>query len=158
MATLENEFMNEISTQISDCVEQNTFERFVNILNECKLRGIDLNNIRNDLGYNLLVQPCLKNKPLFLRELLDRGVDINAVDNENSTALHAAVANGSTDCVKILLEYWPDISIKDTYNERPCTARDYANSISQYDIEMRNLLDEYEDLIECLLVKGVVGE
>lgn len=158
MATFGKKFMNKMFTQISDCVNQNAFERFVEILNECKLRGIDLNSIRNGTGYNLLVQPCLKNKPLFLRELLDRGVNVNAVDAENSTALHAAVANGTVECVKILLEYWPDISIKDTYNERPYTAREYANGNSQYDIEMRKLLDEYEESAECLSVKEVVEE
>jgi ankyrin repeat protein len=49
----------------------------------------------------------------ILQVFLDRGVDINCGDVNNTTALHAAAANGETDCVSFLLRKGADPNVCD---------------------------------------------
>lgn len=168
--TFENKFLRgEISVdvfntlegnQLVDYIDQNNFERFMETLRECDLRGVNFNNIRNEWGDTLLTKPCIQNKHNFLRELLKRGINVNTVDKENSTALHAAVANGSVECVKALLEYLPDTSIADTYHNKPHIARDYVSNMyrSETECKILSLLDEYEESNDPLLIKDAVYE
>ncbi|KAF5125249.1 Ankyrin-1 [Metarhizium anisopliae] len=51
--------------------------------------------------------------------MLEAGVDVNAVDEENRTLVGCAIAAGHEDMVRTILEYRPDLDIRDV-NE--CTA------------------------------------
>src|SRR5436305_2057973 len=52
-----------------------------------------------------------------VRDLIDKGADINERDSFNSTALHYAVTKRNGEMVDLLLERGADVSVKDTAGE-----------------------------------------
>lgn len=153
--TFENELLN-VRNQLLDSIRNEDIQRVREICDACDAKGIDLNNVKDTLGYSLLIRPCVYNRPLILRELLKRGVNVNATDKDGGTALHTAVFNGFVDCVKVLLEFGADITITQQYEDKPYTARDYA--VDNKDDRILALLDEYEEFTDPLLVKEAVYE
>jgi ankyrin repeat protein len=66
----------------------------------------------NDQGYNWLMYVCKKSNHLFLNLILeDKSCDINLQNAEGWTALHIAIEENSTKCVKLLIKYGCDINI-----------------------------------------------
>ena len=62
--------------------------------------------------------------PKIVKNLLDEGADVNALDGQNHPALFWASFNGHTEVVKNLLKYGADVTIKDN---RGHTALYWAN-------------------------------
>ena len=52
----------------------------------------------------LVVQCCINNAELMFRLLLDSGADVNALDTENWSPLHAAAACGRVSFCEALCE------------------------------------------------------
>jgi len=54
--------------------------------------------------------------------LLNQGIDINATDDRNNTALHWAVGQMRLEAVKLLVENGADKSLKDNFGRTPLDA------------------------------------
>ena len=63
-------------------------------------------------GHTPLMQAALDGNTEIVRELLNRGADINQRDDNGRTALMFAVINGHYDTMKVLLEYGADVNAK----------------------------------------------
>ena len=137
---------------IADSIRNKNFERFEELCSKCKL-----NDQRNNHGDTLLIVAISKDDSFFLRELLEKGINVNSVDKESSTALHYAAANGCTESVKILIEFWADPEIIDTYCDHAYTAYDYVKK-SNGCKQIKILLEEYQNNIDELSIKGSVDE
>ncbi|XP_067950384.1 E3 ubiquitin-protein ligase MIB2-like [Watersipora subatra] len=59
------------------------------------------------------------NQPDILKLLLERGSNVNAVNEGGCSTLHVAVNNQHLDCVKVLIEHDCDVNIQDTYGDTP---------------------------------------
>ncbi|TDA41701.1 MAG: hypothetical protein DSO07_03190 [Thermoproteota archaeon] len=57
-----------------------------------------------------------------VKELLDRGADVNAKDIFGDTPLHIAARNGHLDIVKLLLERGADVNARNESGDTPLTA------------------------------------
>ena len=53
----------------------------------------------------------------IVKLLCSHGIDINATDSNNRTALHYAAANFGMEIIKILLSFGADVNIKDINNK-----------------------------------------
>ena len=77
-------------------------------------------------GLTPLMWACNNDYASVAKLLLDRGCNINDIDNLGNTALHYACYTGSMDCVKELLAHGADTYIKDKYGKTPLDdAREY---------------------------------
>ena len=54
-----------------------------------------------------------------VKNLVEKGADVNAKSNYNRTPLHAAALNGHYEVVKHLVEKGADVNAKDNYNKTP---------------------------------------
>ncbi|XP_067951566.1 E3 ubiquitin-protein ligase MIB2-like [Watersipora subatra] len=59
------------------------------------------------------------NQPDMLKLLLERGSNVNAVNEGGCSTLHVAVNNQHLNCVKVLIEHDCDVNIQDTYGDTP---------------------------------------
>ncbi len=78
-----------------------------------KRSGID------EYGRNNLHEAVLENLSKKVRRFINKGVDINASDDNGFTALHFAVQENNREIVKILLEAGASVDVKDSYGNTP---------------------------------------
>ena len=55
----------------------------------------------------LLLQACIDENDEMVELLLERGANIEAVDNEGWTPLHAAASAGNVDIARYIIVYLP---------------------------------------------------
>lgn len=86
--------------------------------------SIQINLSQDELATTALFN-CIEKDRLRMAVSLIRsvGVNINACNVEGTTALMAAVENGSVDMIKLLLKFKPDTSLKNMHGQ---TAFDLA--------------------------------
>lgn len=79
----------------------------------------------------------------YAKLLLEYGANVNYTDDEivQPTALHIAASQGDIEMVRLLLNYFPDVSIKADINEYNQTARDVA--VEEGHQEIVDLIDSY---------------
>ena len=63
-------------------------------------------------GHTVLMRAALDGNTERVRELIDRGADINQRDENGRTALMFAVVNMHYETMKVLLEYGADVNAK----------------------------------------------
>jgi hypothetical protein len=88
----------------------------------CSYCGVKLLNVQNPI-----VSPAIKDEALFVaafngdtslvKSLLDKGVEINAKDNDGCSSLMLASYGGHTEIVELLLDRGSDINAKDDDGE-----------------------------------------
>jgi ankyrin repeat protein len=105
-------------------------------------------NEKDTLGRTALHVAALHSQERSIRSLLALGVDPQASDSQNWTALHAACSVGNTEIVDILL---------DTFEERHCLGKHFHHSKTQsvkvnisnhHSTSTANRINQ-KDLVEC---------
>lgn len=87
-----------------------------------------------------LVRAALDGHTDEVQALLDKGVDVNAVDKRGSTALMVAAWKGHSDIVKLLLDRGADVNLK--------KGDDGSTAL------MVAALEGHSDIVKALLDKG----
>lgn len=72
---------------------------------------------RDDHGRTALHKSFFDKDLETARDLLERGIEIDAADSEGSTALHLSLTHGNTKFTILLLEYNADITKVDKYGQ-----------------------------------------
>lgn len=85
----------------------------------------------DQLGNTPLIAAASSNKPETVDYLCKKGANINAQNNDRSTALITAAYHNLIDVAKVLVKYNPDKTIKDRYGN---TALDYAEQYKYADM------------------------
>lgn len=110
-------------------IEKNSEKVFRHLLTR---QGIDVNAIAifNNEGYRPLHIAAFKGEPIYTTLLLEKGADLNAVDNDGNSPLHAAILavkqRPRFEVVKVLLD---NGAIFNKYNNKLETPVDLINSI-----------------------------
>jgi ankyrin repeat protein len=65
-------------------------------------KHLDL-SARGKNGTTALISYVWRERPDIIKQLLDRGADVNLQDNDGDTALHGAAQNGNAEIVRLLL-------------------------------------------------------
>ena len=89
----------------------------------CSLRPDENIDEVGERSHPALVDTIVRNVPEVVCVLCEHGADVNKIDSDGWTALHAAVSLGHVAMVRLLRSYGADIRIKDFGG---CYARDYA--------------------------------
>lgn len=90
-----------------------TFEECIKIIQtgDDKIVQLLLNNhpdivkMRGDNGSTLLMKAAFYNKPSIVKDLIDAGSDVNAVDDLNWNAYHISAWRGHSDVLKVLINH-----------------------------------------------------
>jgi len=84
--------------------------------------------------------------PKIVKNLLDEGADVNALDGQNHPALFWASFNGHAKVVEILLDYGADVTIKDVWGH---TALYWANFNGHKKVvELLNRHKERQEMVD----------
>jgi ankyrin repeat protein len=75
--------------------------------------------------------------------LLDRGADVNAKRNDDTTPLHLAASRGRTEIVKLLLDRGADVNAKDTQGSTPLHWVSAAIAQGRNRDKVRDILEEH---------------
>lgn len=75
--------------------------------------------VRAPNRYTLLHTAAVSGKPEMANALIDRGVPIDAQDDEGKTALHRALEQEHDDVAAILLRNGADVTVEDSYGAQP---------------------------------------
>jgi hypothetical protein len=94
----------------------------------------------DDLGEQLLAA-ARKGDVAVVKQLLDKGADVNAKNRYNSTPLFFACDRGHLEVAKLLIERGADMNVKDNFYN--ATALSWAMN------------KKHNDLVEYMIVKGV---
>lgn len=87
-------------------------------------KSIQINLSQDELGTTALFNCIEKNRLRMAVSLVKRvGVDVNACNVEGTTALMAAVENGSVEMIELILSFNPDTGLKNIHGQ---TAYDLA--------------------------------
>ncbi|XP_067951560.1 uncharacterized protein [Watersipora subatra] len=81
------------------------------------------------------------NQPDMLKLLLERGLNINAVNEGGCSTLHVAVKSQHLDCVQVLIEHDCDVNIQDTYGDTPL-----HDAIGKESTEIVRMLMDHVDI------------
>ncbi|XP_067951562.1 uncharacterized protein [Watersipora subatra] len=81
------------------------------------------------------------NQPDIMKLLLERGSNVNAVNEGGYSTLHVAVNNQHLNCVKVLIEHDCDVNIQDTYGDTPL-----HDAIGKESTEIVRLLMDHADV------------
>ena len=95
------------------------------------LCGMPLDMILDEGGESLLMAAAQRNATACVEWLLDEGAEMNAANNDGSTAFHYACAFGSLHSIASLLKHDCDVDIKDDEGK---TGADLADSEPWRDI------------------------
>lgn len=112
-------------------------------------RGVDLSARNADGDTALHVAVSMIENVDMAQTLLAAGCDVDASGGGGATALHRAVGTGDEEMIKALLQWKPDLAMKDA-NEK--TAFDVAVQDGKHDIS-RFLLDHGADLTAIEIAK-----
>lgn len=97
------------------------FDKVVHVLLDYGAEIDDYDAPRNPRTALLIA--VISNKPAVVQTLLQRGANINLQINANgkliSSPLHFAAGNGLLEIAEILLEFKPDLELRDSLNETP---------------------------------------
>ena len=109
--------------------------------------GMDINLSTN--LYNAILGRDME----LVKDLLDNGVDVNTVYNDECTPLLIATYNGDIHCIKLLLEYGADVNQVNKFNgETPLLITLKYNNSNYFEIIMYvgayKKRGKYEDYIE----------
>jgi len=114
----------------------------------------DILNYKDPLKRNLLYIAARNGHTDICEYLINKGIEINDIQNTGSTPLHGAVYYGQTKVVQLLLNYGAKTNIRNKYNHLPI---DEAGTD-----EIKNLLKESEKdpivkLYNSLFIKNVAN-
>ena len=93
-------------------------------------------NYKDPLKRNLLYIAARNGHVDICEYLINKGIEINEIQNTGSTALHGAVYYGQAKVVQLLLNYGAKTNIRNKYNHLPIDEAGTA--------EIKNLLLESE--------------
>ncbi|XP_023317273.1 uncharacterized protein LOC111694211 [Trichogramma pretiosum] len=68
-------------------------------------RSIHHSDCQSNIKEKALHLAILKNQPKIVKKLLDMGIDLNMLDDNENTALHLAIEASAYDCIDELLKY-----------------------------------------------------
>ncbi|ADQ66022.1 ankyrin repeat domain-containing protein [Halogeometricum borinquense] len=102
-----------ISTDIESAIIQGNTEEFDELIDDADLTH------RSDNGSTLLHKAAGADRPEIARELIDRGIDLDAQNNGGHTALLHAIEVESYDTAEVLLEAGADPNIFDNKGRCP---------------------------------------
>lgn len=142
--------------QLADAIITNNIRKFTQLLDG----NLNLNDIKNAYGSPLTVLAIRSDRLPMLKILLERGVDVNMKDINNSTALHCAALHERQDCVELLLEYGADATILEEDAGEFFTALDFArmyNHTEIVEILERHVINEANNLV-LFEVKGAIDD
>ena len=74
---------------------------------------------------------AIKGDIFKVRQLIEKGADVNARDQNQHTPLHNAASRRNTDVAKLLIDKGADVNAKDNYGQ---TALDMAEASHKPDI------------------------
>ncbi len=74
---------------------------------------------KDPLGRNLLYIAARNGHVSICEYLINKGIDVNELQNTGSTALHGAAYYGQINVVKVLLNYGAKTNIKNNYGHLP---------------------------------------
>ena len=127
----------------------------------------DLYSLKNAINYNknlLYLKDNLQRSLLYLSArngyfnltefLIKKGIDINDVQKDGSTALHGAAFYGQALIVQLLIEHGIDINIKNKYGH---TAADESRTPFIRELILTNQEDRIMNLFQNLYNKGLVS-
>jgi ankyrin repeat protein len=115
------------------------------ILEAARRKGKDIINLTNNVNQNAMhslassvdypakekmsadVKQILADHIDIARQLIDAGIDVNAIDSYNSTPLHYAAARGNKELVPLLLEKGARTSVYDFAGRTPFTSATGSN-------------------------------
>ena len=118
---------------------------------------------RSDSNETPLMMACFDGHASITKLLLDRGCAVNAVDDDGDTALHCAcLRRGFPRCVKVLLTYGADTSIKNKYRKTPLDIAKERNHQTCIDLLMEHtkrpaqaLTNSIEDALSTIIASEV---
>ena len=93
---------------------------------------------RDKDGESGLMKAVRKGHTKAVQILLDKGADINAIDDSGHTALMFSVAEGHNDIVKVLLDRGAHINAKNNYNQTPLHLASSSNHFSTVKVLLNN--------------------
>jgi hypothetical protein len=151
-------------------------EKYINVGNYYKVKNKDcfyytvvgdLHSLKNAINYNksLLYQKDGLNRSLLylsarngyfnLTEfLIKKGININEVQRDGSSALHGAAYYGQELVVQLLIEYGININIRNKFGS---TAADEARTPFIKELILRSQEDRIMNLYQYLFSKGLVS-
>jgi hypothetical protein len=106
------------------------YDEIDRLLRDCR---VDI-NVSNVDGLTALHYACIDDNPPLVRHLLQAGANVNAVDNEGWSVLHATASCGHVTVAETLLQFGADPSLVNVDGELPIDLAD--------DERMRTLLAE----------------
>ena len=92
-------------------------EMIVNANADLKISGTYRSGNNDGVNYNMtpLMVAAFNNHDLIVKLLLDRGSDVNFINEHGANALFYAIAKGNNEVAKILLEHGADANLVATY-------------------------------------------
>lgn len=106
-------------------------------------RGADINYKSKPNGFTSLHYASSSGSVDVVKLLLDRGADINALDNKGTTPLMLAVKNNSLPIAELLLERGADVNLRDKHKKN---AMSYAKGIFTKKKKMIQLLQSADSM------------
>lgn len=96
------------------------FDRMATLISVFFLEEVFFGEEYEDVeGVTPLMEAASMNELTAMKEEMDQGADLNAVDSENMTALHHAVLYDYYEATNLLLQSGADINIPDSYGDTP---------------------------------------
>ena len=106
-------------------------------------KGADVNYKSKSNGFTSLHYATSSGSVDVVKLLLDKGADINALDNKGTTPLMLAVKNNSLPIAKLLLERGADVNLRDKHKKN---AMSYAKGIFTKKKKMIQLLQSADNI------------
>ena len=89
--------------------------------------GADVNIVSKRLQETALICAAYKSPTKLVQLLLEKGANVNAVNQGNWTALHKAVVNGRGETARLLIKAGADVKIRTTSNGSVLGSMDFSN-------------------------------
>ena len=111
-----------------------------------------------DHGYPILMDAShYGNNARLMEFLLSKGANVNVQDSDGSTPLTFAIATGNKEAVGIILEYHPDLKLKEGYSSPLAVAVDRGNLDIALMVQ-KYVLQSRSNIIGLAAVEGNVEE